>query len=500
MYTDEQQAVIDSTARRLRVLAFAGTGKTTTLVGYARARQEPMLYVAYNRSIAEEARRKFPAHVTCKTAHALAYAVFGQRYRHKLGALRVGDVARLCGVPYRQAVQVLATVTNFLNSADHAVDDTHVPGERGRGDAAERERAGILDAARWLWKSMQDTNNAQVPIPHDGYLKLFAITRPTLPGVVLFDEAQDANPAIGSIILNHAGPLVVTGDHYQAIYGFRGSHNVLTQLPAEQTFALTHSFRFGPMVAGVANHLLAYLGESRRVVGAGPYQDDRLQVDPQRPYAVVARTNMTLVQEAIAATRSGRRVFYVGGIEHMGLDQVWDGYRLYRGDRSGVRDPFVGSFQTLDALEEYATQTGEADWLRVCRIVKTYTHKLPDLIQAMRANAAPSVEQARVVLSTAHRAKGLEFEQVKLGDDFAELVDERGLVPIERLDRQDVHLHYVAATRAMRALQMGEPLMAFVRHCERHRVIAKGPARVASTRDPHNPAGAGRALGQGARP
>lgn len=46
-FTHEQEPAIRSQARILKLVAFAGTGKTTTLVGYAQARpQARILYLS----------------------------------------------------------------------------------------------------------------------------------------------------------------------------------------------------------------------------------------------------------------------------------------------------------------------------------------------------------------------------------------------------------------------------------------------------------------------
>ena len=81
-YMPEQKAIIESTEPSIRVSAFAGTGKTTTLVGYAsRRKNSRMLYMAFNKAIQEEAARKFTANVTCKTTHSIAYHAMDVRNR-----------------------------------------------------------------------------------------------------------------------------------------------------------------------------------------------------------------------------------------------------------------------------------------------------------------------------------------------------------------------------------------------------------------------------------
>ena len=73
--TPQQQDVIDNVAagNRVAVSALAGTGKTSTLKMIAeRHPKDRFLYIAFNRSIAAEARAKMPQNVTSKTADAVA--------------------------------------------------------------------------------------------------------------------------------------------------------------------------------------------------------------------------------------------------------------------------------------------------------------------------------------------------------------------------------------------------------------------------------------------
>lgn len=88
--TDERQADADAfhVGQHLALQAGAGTGKTTTLAELARATRRRGRYLAYNRAIAQDARTRFPSTVSCKTAHALAYAAVGHRYTLRLNSPR----------------------------------------------------------------------------------------------------------------------------------------------------------------------------------------------------------------------------------------------------------------------------------------------------------------------------------------------------------------------------------------------------------------------------
>src|SRR3954449_6074661 len=127
----EQLALIDARradpAGSLRVLAFAGSGKTTALRLLAGADPSPALYLAYNKSAQLEAQRRFPAHVACRTVHSLAYRVTGMAARrHRLERRPVArEVAEMLAIPALDGLRpsfwahcAIATVRSFTHSAD----------------------------------------------------------------------------------------------------------------------------------------------------------------------------------------------------------------------------------------------------------------------------------------------------------------------------------------------------------------------------------------------
>src|SRR3954453_6580061 len=57
----------------LRVLAFAGAGKTTALRLLAEAAPSPALYLPYNKAPQLQAQARSPAHAACRPVHSLAY-------------------------------------------------------------------------------------------------------------------------------------------------------------------------------------------------------------------------------------------------------------------------------------------------------------------------------------------------------------------------------------------------------------------------------------------
>lgn len=100
--TPEQEAAVAAfTAGDHVVLqAGAGSGKTATLHLLADSTSRRGRYIAFNKSIAQEAARKFPGNVKCGSAHALAFAVVGKHYMERLAAPRMASakLAQVMGI------------------------------------------------------------------------------------------------------------------------------------------------------------------------------------------------------------------------------------------------------------------------------------------------------------------------------------------------------------------------------------------------------------------
>ncbi|MFE5028316.1 cupin domain-containing protein [Streptomyces sp. NPDC056656] len=264
--TDEQTAAADTfrAGDHLALQAGAGTGRTTTLALLAQTTERHGRYLVYNRAIATDARTRFPGNITCKTAHAMAYAAVGHRYTRRLGAprrpawqtghalgltkpIRIGsrDVSQRA-----LANAALRTVARFCHTADTAIVRPHVPRLRGLEDNGLHTQLAdhIVPFARKAWTDLQHFDDGAVRFDHDHYLKIWALTQPRIESdFLLLDEAQDTNPVVEQVFLaqrEHA-QLVMVGDSAQAIYHWRGAKDVMTGFDGV-AMALSQSFRFGP--------------------------------------------------------------------------------------------------------------------------------------------------------------------------------------------------------------------------------------------------------------
>ncbi|RZU36717.1 AAA domain-containing protein [Streptomyces sp. BK022] len=275
--TDEQAYAIDAfrAGHHLVLQAGAGTGKTSTLSLLSASTHRRGRYLAFNKDIARDAATRFPRTVQCKTAHATAYAAIGHRYTSRLNSPRqpAWKIGQALGItrpvrighheisPRMLSHTVLRTVTRYCYSADRSLAHHHVPSVRGLNNADEQTQLTheVLPFAEKAWADLHNPDQGIVRFEHDHYLKMWALSKPRLEADFLFlDEAQDTNPVLEEIFSaqrRHA-QLVMVGDSAQAIYGWRGTRDVMTGFDAT-SLTLTRSFRFGPLIADEANRWLA---------------------------------------------------------------------------------------------------------------------------------------------------------------------------------------------------------------------------------------------------
>lgn len=478
-YTGQQTRVIQSKAKRIKVVAYSGTGKSSTLVGYAEARPErKMLYLAYNAAIAAEAKIKFPSNVECRTGHSLAFSK-AQPYIERNGGKGLGDVK---GIEVARAMQAapmyarmsLSALANYFNSADRELTIDHVKEGLDPGkETSEQTIANILDLTKALWKRIQDPKDVTFKMPHDGYLKLFQLSNPDLSrfSVILFDEAQDANPVITEIIKSQKTAGIVTvGDKHQSIYGFRGAENSLDNFDAEESFILSKSFRFGHGVGTIASLLLKHWKEeSVPVEGLGRHRETNFVVDKTKPYAQLCRTNAILLDLSVELIAQNKKIHFIGGPERYRFNLILDAYNLWNGKADEVRAPSLKLFPSWSDFKLFSEESNDPEYKILIKVVEKYGLEIPKLVDKVKSSHQENKSNAEVILCTGHRAKGLEFDQVIMSDDFADLMDTEN-----EPDAQEINLLYVAATRAERCLEIpasmqdwlasiGEPLHKIIR-------------------------------------
>ncbi|NXL38934.1 FBH1 helicase, partial [Glaucidium brasilianum] len=277
--TYEQQRILNHKIERgqiVKILAFAGTGKTTTLIKYAEKFADlNFLYVTFNKAVADRGKSVFPRNVTCKTFHSLAYGSIGKHYKEKgkmnflkMSVYSISFLIQNCKGQslFIRGKTVLQTLEAFFASSDEEIGEEHTPvwfrdthGARRLVSVIEKEIN--VKEAREIWHNMKKLDGdveKKYKMTCDGYLKLWQLSKPQLSGydAIFVDEAQDCTQAIMDIVLSQTCGIILVGDPHQKIYSFRGAIDTLYTMPHTHVYHLTQSFRFGPEIAYVGATIL----------------------------------------------------------------------------------------------------------------------------------------------------------------------------------------------------------------------------------------------------
>ncbi|MBX8557066.1 UvrD-helicase domain-containing protein [Pseudomonas cichorii] len=482
----EQSVALASKARRVLVRSKAGTGKTALLIELAR--RNPLvryLYVTFGKANQEDAAARVPGNVTTKTGHGLAWEVGGQfKKTGRQGDLFPSQLAKAYDIPMAFARHLRETLHNFMVSADNEILPAHVP---AMISVAEKPKA--VEWAKLVWsdllrlrqwsrgcgESQADRalflDTTPLRMPHDGYLKLWAMTNPDLHhryDAILLDEYQDTNPVFAAVILRQSCPVRLAGDDFQSIFGFRGAYNAFDAAQFDEVVNISESHRFGPAIAQLATMLLReFAGEQEPVRSSRMDLATRFEVDRTQPYAIIGRTNARLFASAVALLGT-KRLHFVGGVDEYPFDKLVEVHHLRANTGAKLRDPLISAFASFAQLEAYAQDTDDKEIHSLISVAKQYGDQIPSLVSQIKGACVDKIEEADVALLTAHRSKGLEFPQLVLLSDFHNLITDGGLPLV--LDtpelRQELHLLYVALTRAKWAIELNGQILAIVRYCE----------------------------------
>lgn len=472
----------------LKINAYAGTGKTSTLQLLAASTSRRGQYIAFNRRIVEDAKGRFPKSVHCATLHSLAFRATPSEYRtgtKMTGSCNANQLAELLGIaknwrvdehhilpPRSQGYLILETVRRFTQSADLEPQPLHVPLHGSLVAAKDTTLQAVeefaVKGARHVWARMVTASDA-LPLGHDGYLKLWALAEPRiLVDFIMLDEAQDTNPVVLDMLRNQAAQMIYVGDRYQQIYEWRGAVNAMEHIKASTTTLLTKSFRFGDTIANAASRVLSTLGEDIAISGN---KNISSQIGPTDPQAILARTNASAIGAVIDALDANRRPHLLGGIQEM-MELLRGVTDLKQGQPSTVPDFF--GFLDWESVVAFA-KSGEGDHLlALVNLVESRGEK--QLMWALEHTVEE--EESDLVVSTAHKAKGMEWSRVRLMDDFLRSSKIESVRPATSRqptdDSEEIRLLYVAITRAREELEIPGPLAArFGIRCEERTILAQ---------------------------
>ena len=391
---------LPNTNTTVAVQAFAGTGKTSMMIEYARRNPDTsILYIAYNQALAKESSKRFEGlpHVRVSTMHAFALNHF-QKDSFALGELDVAAVqSTIPETTVDVAFEIMQAFSRYCALHESERTDPRVD---------------------VIWTAMFDTKTLSVS--HDAYLKAYQLLniRTVDFGAILVDEVQDFTNCMLDILCNFGKcTKCFVGDIHQKIYGFKNVQEPYRYLMEHENtknlkkYSLTRTFRFGHDLAMTVNNFLNYKFRAPGFRSHSPRNTTLLSFTSYDAVpdnsVVIARYNVTIF-EVMFHLSNDRKQFHVKGdpldlhaeIEHLGQLENFES---------------SSKFSTVDDFIEHVYAIRDAKWmLRVALFSKYGT----DIINLLKIATHYITEDDGIGIVTAHKSKGLEFENVVIAEDF----------------------------------------------------------------------------------
>ncbi len=442
-FSPEQNAIFNwfrSGKGNLVVEANAGCAKTTTIVhGFPHAPERRILYGVFNKKNQKEAETKIKdGRVQVRTWHSIGFTFIKKIWPqakpdpnletervesiltpHGFGndKILIGMVARLVGF----------VKNTFIEPTQDDIYETAQEREIIDGNTPSRTAEMIVTAcARVL--ELSKKQDAENRISFDDMVWLPCAMKIVAPmfDLVVGDEAQDLNmPQLEMMkrCCKPTGRICVVGDSRQAIYTFRGAvHEAMQKMRNELSAAvltLSVTYRCPQKIVELAKEIVPnYVAASEAPIGE-IYHAQAAEPIAQIGDAILSRLNAPLMPLALSFLRrnvpariEGRdigkqllnrvRSFKATSVPNfLERVQAWETKEIARLEKT--KNPEKKMEQTRDIGETLRALAMDA------KSVSDIDNRINNLFQDTNEQSKPCV-----LLSSVHKAKGLEWNRVIL--------------------------------------------------------------------------------------
>lgn len=492
------------------VVAVAGSGKTTTLLGKADDSGNTLLpgavdfmngsvaVVAFGKKNAQEFDARLTARGVDKkrirsgTAHSFGFSAWrwankGVRVAERNGAEKWDLIVQALQIPEQfqsfvrslirmakqRAIGVLCPIDSqaaYYDIVDHFDMAYELAEENEYGTGQDPEQL-IQDGVNWAIKALRYSNSIGreiVDFDDMPYLPLVFNCRIWANDWLLVDEAQDTNPcrrALYRRMLKPGGRAIFVGDPAQAIYGFTGADNDSLDLIKNEfhctELPLTVTYRCPKAVVQLAktwvNHIEAHDSNIEGQVYSVQMVDFIKQTkELNKQDAILCRNTKPLVELAFSLIRAGVPCHVEGKEIGRGLISLTKRWQVRTIDALRNR---LGTFLERETRklmakgkeDSAAALTDRVETVLVIAGTMPADSRVSDLrakIEGMFADTADGKPAINLTLATVHKAKGMEWNDVYLlgRNKYMPSPYARQTWQMEQED----HLCYVAVTRSMR--------------------------------------------------
>jgi len=410
------------------ISAGAGSSKTTSIVEalYHIPRNKSIIFLAFNSDIAKEIRSQVPDYVDAKTFHSFCFKIISNAFgtvkvdkykNYNIVVSLVGD-ARETYELRENLLKAIGLCKNYLAETSSEIEE--VLDKHGIECGGEKER---LEFIANIQKAMELSMLQNKVIDFDDMIWFVAKFSLNVPKYdhILVDEAQDLNKLQQVILLDmlhETSRVCVVGDRNQAIYGWRGADihsmdNLKTILSAKE-LSLPISYRCAKKIVEYANQLVPELKAWEQSPEGKVVNCSYQEMHQNAAYGdfILSRTNAPLVGLCFSFLKEGRRANILG--KDIGNNLIF----MIKNSKAETVEGFLEWLENWKNLQVERLTSKNRDCTQVldkyecllafCENALT----LNEVKQNIQTIFSEKDDKSYIILSTTHKAKGLERDRV----------------------------------------------------------------------------------------
>jgi len=488
-YQEAIFSFIEKEQGNLVIEACAGSGKSTTLVKCIDLIPSDMkiLLSAFNQDIVRDLKKKTKGYdnVDVRTLHSLGLLFLRRNFMdeglvpepfkydsHIRTNLKDYTSTDTLDLGRERYLKYVSNIKKFVDFGRYYLCQTErdmdfIEERYGIGTIADEKRIA-LDVMEWGKTNLETIDYTDmIWLPNSLMLKPIGL----LYDYIFLDECQDLNKAERELVLKcfkMGTRMVSVGDANQTIYSFSGadpnSFNALRNLPSTKTLPLSVSYRCADKIVDYAKKLVPSIEYNNDKREGTIIQDVSLE-SVHDGDMLLCRNNAPLIQAYNMFLKIGKKA-YIRGKElganlktavkttkkdELNITCEKDGVftRLYD-DLFTTRNKLMNKFGIdNDTAMKSQVIENKLDIIKALEILSENINTSDELLERIDAIFSKKNKNEGISLSTIHKAKGLEADNVYILCD--------SLMPSKSAKKdweiqQEHNLMYVAYTRAKNKL------------------------------------------------
>ena len=454
-WSEYQKAIfseIEHGQGHLVVEAAAGAGKTSTLIKCLDLipNNSKVLLTAFNTDIVNELKKKTVdrENVEVKTLHGLGL-LFIKRNLPQVSAIPEpfkyesyikNNIKELSSINTftlkgREYFRYLDNIKKYVDFGRfylcQTVNDLDFIEERYEIDTIADEKEVAINVIEWGKNTLETIDYTDmVWLPHVLFLKPLGL----LFDFIFIDECQDLNKAERELVLKcfkMGTRMISAGDDFQCLYSFAGSDpqsfEILKSLPNTKSLPLSISYRCGKNIVDFAKKIVPTIESAPNAIEGKIIKNVSLD-EIKDGDMILCRNNAPLIQIYNEFLKLGKKCFIRGKDvgnnlkaivkstrqELLNVDCKEDGVfvRLYDDlftSRNKIMEKFGIDAET--AMNSPQIQN-KLDMINALEILAEGINKTDEIIEKIDEIFPKRDKKSGISLSTIHKAKGLEAENV----------------------------------------------------------------------------------------